>query len=207
MYTGLYKNTRFTIYSDVYDGRSTKEWAYTIQLEHGVTTPDDIYPTKAMALHAVQCEIDNKVAKSQAALYQTIAASASYQVSFQQSGVSMDIACYDDYKLASPPESDLCKYCDEDELRDIARDKSAEYYKEWQQDVDKITAAIKALHQKVRGEGFEWDEMYAFVGEIENELVAFHDAIEVEVFNDVKDDAGLCRNCHEIDEADMRDDD
>lgn len=119
----------------------------------------------------------------------------------------MDIPGYDDYKLASPPESDLCRYCDEDALRDIARDRATEFNMEWRKDVDKIVAAIKALHTKVRMQGYEWDELYAFTDDIPAELNAFTEALESDLFMDATSDAGLCRNCHEIDEADMRDDD
>lgn len=61
MYAGLYKNVRFTVYSDVFDGRWTPEWRFTYETAIGVTESDDLFRTRTDAINACTSWIQFKL--------------------------------------------------------------------------------------------------------------------------------------------------
>jgi hypothetical protein len=132
---------------------------------------------------------------------------------------------YDEWKLASPSEEDLCRYCDEDQLKDQAHDLSACLQEEIMKDRE-MNQALKMIADLIRrkldlhdrslmkrcfdeaSDHQESSEIMTLLREQTKETISaiFDDSIDDCLKQDLISSASLCRSCHDEDHADDRDD-
>lgn len=121
---------------------------------------------------------------------------------------------YDEWKLSSPDERELCRECDGNLLLDMASEAAQSIRKDIEPifmgifmnngAMNILEPAISKIPKEYRPDDLKQlisDELTAFE---EGVLLSIMDDLEEKIYQHLSDSASLCRSCHDLDHADDR---
>lgn len=119
----------------------------------------------------------------------------------------MNIPNYDAWKLASPDEEDLCRFCDEDRIDDLIESESNERMIEHRKMIHPLRDQYITLVENLTRGSYDLRKMKEDMITEMNEYFeimeeSYQDILTTRVRSEITDSISLCRSCHDEDHAD-----